>query len=67
MREIKTENHPANQTSCYVHFQRADGTHGFTEYYPTTKLATAEARRLVYHGEAVSAAVIKPQITYRAA
>lgn len=66
-REIKIDNHPANMTSCYVHYVKPDGSHGFSEYYNTTKEATSEARRLVFHGEATRASVIKPQVTFRAA
>ena len=67
MREIKIDNHPANMTSCYVHYRKPDGTDGFSEYFNSTKEATAHARGLVFRGEATSASVIKPQVTFRAA
>ena len=62
--EIGTVNHPANQTSCYVHYETPEGEHRFSEFFPTTKAATAFARSAVFNGQAIRAAVIKPQITY---
>lgn len=61
---IATVNHPANRASCYVHYVGIDGSNHFSEYFPTTKDATAFARSLVWNGQASTAHVIKPQISY---